>query len=424
MDNKICKNGIRPISSIISVTNPQFFRKNSVQKLLTESNLKIERLLSMGKVFLLNSFKSISFLALTLVTLLKFGNLSWGQISVYYLSLLVLQHITLFSFETFCQHSILENPSNTTSIWRDAIRVRLSIAYLLIAIVALFKIPLTLLLLATCYLILQTYNESYKVIAKLEDKINSWNLISWLSLIVTIGWILFTKTQLSFQELLLVLVATQGMRLALMCTYFYPTYPLPYLPRTDFTQLKKSGIYFLRSSIVLLNNKTPFLFGALLLGSISMSSFHLILLGTFSGCAIAHQLGLSGIIKFHEINRDAIKEYVLKMIIGGSVMGLTWVGVCLVFMNKLQMNTISPWWMIPVFIILLFTFIQLPLLYALLKVKEEENILRIFTLCVTLQTILGYWFLSQQEIVLCLWILGATAILQTLLYMKVLHRIL
>ena len=114
-----------------------------MQKLLTESNVKIELILSMGKMFLLNSFKSISFLALTLVILLKFGNLSWGQISVYYLSLLVLQYIALFSFETFCQHSILDNPAATTSIWKDAIRVRLSIAYLLIAILALFKIPLT-----------------------------------------------------------------------------------------------------------------------------------------------------------------------------------------------------------------------------------------------------------------------------------------
>ncbi len=391
--------------------------------MLLESHLKIERLLSMGKVFLLNSFKSISFLALTLVILLKFGVLSWGQISVYYVSLLVLQHIALFSFETFCQHSILNNPSETTTIWRDAIRVRLSIGYLLIAIIALLKIPLTLLLLATCYLILQIYNESYKVIAKLEDKINSWNLISWLSLIVTIGWILFTKTQLSFQELLILLVATQGMRLALLCTYFYSTYPLPYLPRTDFTQLNKSGIYFLRSTVVLLNNKTPFLFGAILLGSISMSSFHMILLWTYTGCAITHLLGTSGVLNFTEWNRDALKESVLKMVIGGTVMGLTWVGVCLFFMNKLQMNTISPWWMIPVFIILLFTSIQLPLLFALLKVKEEKNILRIFAVCVTLQTLLGYWFLSQQEIVLCLWILGVTAFLQTLLYMKVLSRI-
>jgi hypothetical protein len=79
--------------------------------------------------------------------------------------------------------------------------------------------------------------------------------------------------------------------------------------------------------------------------------------------------------------------------------------------------------MIPAFILLLFTSIQLPLLYALLKVKEEKNILRIFALCVTLQTMLGYWFLSQQEIVLCLWTLGATAILQTLLYSRVLSRI-
>lgn len=394
-----------------------------MQKLLTESNVKIELLLSMGKVFLLNSFKSFSFLALTLVILLKFGALSWGQISVYYLSLLVLQHITLFSFETFCQHSILDNPSETTTIWKDAIRVRLSIGYLLIAILALFKIPLTLLFLATCYLILQIYNESYKVIAKLEDKINSWNLISWLSLIVTIGWILFTKTQLSFQELLILLVATQGMRLAILCTYFYSTYPLPYLPRTDFTQLKKSGIYFLRSSIVLLINKTPLFFGAILLGSISMSSFHMILLWTYTGCAIIHLLGTSGVLNFTERNRDALKESALKMVIGGTVMGLTWVGVCLFFMNKLQMNTISPWWMIPVFIILLFTSIQLPLLFALLKVKEEKNILRIFAVCVTLQTILGYWFLSQQEIVLCLWLLGATAVLQTLLYTKVLNRI-
>lgn len=395
-----------------------------MQKMLLESHLKFERLLSMSKVFLLNSFKSISFLALTLVILLKFGTLSWGQISVYYLSLLVLQHITLFSFETFCQHSILDNPSETTTIWKDAIRVRLSIAYLLIAIVVLFKIPLTLLFLATCYLILQIYNESYKVIAKLEDKINSWNLISWLSLIVTIGWILFTKSQLSFQELLILLVATQGMRLALLCTYFYSTYPLPYLPRTDFTQLKKSGIYFLRSTIVLLNNKTPFLVGAIMLGSISMSSFHMILLWTYTGSTITHLLGTSGILNFTEWNRDALKKSVLKMVIGGTVMGLTGVGVCLFFMNKLQMNTISPWWMIPVFIILLFTSIQLPLLFALLKVKEEKNILRIFAVCVTLQTILGYWLLSQQEIVLCLWLLGATAVLQTLLYTKALNRIL
>ena len=394
-----------------------------MQKLLTESNLKIELFLSMGKVFLSNSFKSISFLALTLVILLKFGALSWGQISVYYLSLLVLQNIALFSFETFCQQSILENPFETTTIWQDAIRIRLSIAYLLIAIVALYKIPLTLLFLATCFLILQIYNESYKVIAKLENKINTWNLISWLSLIVTIGCILFTKTQLSFLDLLILLVASQGIRFAFLCTYFYSTYPIPFFPRTDFTQLKKSGLYFLRSSIVLLNNKTPFLFGALLLGSISMSSFHMILLWTHTGCAIIHLLGMSGVLNFTDWNRDAVRESVLKMVIVGTVMGLTWVGVCLVFMNKFQMNSISYWWMIPVFLILLFTSIQLPLLYALLKVKEEKNILRIFALCVTLQTILGYWFLSQQEIVLCLWTLGVTAVLQTLLYMKVLNRI-
>ena len=255
------------------------------------------------------------------------------------------------------------------------------------------------------------------------SKTHSWNLISWLSLIVTIAWIIFTKTQLSFHELLLVLVATQGMRLALLCTYFYPTYPLPYLPRTDFTQLKKSGIYFLRSTVVLLNNKTPFMAGAILLGSSSMSSFHMILLWTYTGCAITHLLGTSGILNFTEWNRDALKESVLKMAIIGTVTGLTWVSVCAYFMNTFQMNIVSLWWMIPVFILLLFTSFQLPLLYALLKVKEEKNILRIFTLCVTLQTVLGYWFLSQQEIVICLWTLSATAALQTFIYMKVLSRI-
>jgi hypothetical protein len=394
-----------------------------MQKMLIECNLKTRLFFSMSNLFLLNSFKSISFLGLTLVILLKFGPFTWGQISIYYLSLLILQHITLFSFETFCQHSIIENPSETTTIWQDAIRVRLSIAYLLIAIVALFKIPLTLILLTTCYLILQLYNESYKVIAKLENKINVWSLISWLSLLLSIGWILFSKTQLSFQELLILFVATQGLRLAFLCTIFHSTYPLPYLPRTDFTQLKKSGIYFLRSSIVLANNKIPFFLGAILLGSIAMSSFHMILLWVYAGCAIVHSLGLSGILNFNECNRDALKVAALKMMIGGTVMGLTWVGVCLGFLNKFQLNAISLWWMIPVFTLLLFTFIQLPLLYALLKVKEEKNILRIFAICVTLQTLLGYWFLSQQEIVLCLWLLGATAFLQTLLYMKVLSRI-
>lgn len=392
--------------------------------LQTSRETPFKQFLSAGKLLLSRSFKSFSFTALTLLILLKFGPITWSQLSLYYFLLLTMAHTSLFSFETFCQHSIEDNPTNAISIWKDAIRVRLGIALLLFALIAALKIPIAMIGMGGGWVILQLFNEAYKVAAKLNDQLTSWILSSWLSLLFLLGCLLCMKSDLDFTALLQVLLISEVIRFALLSALFYVKYPIPFLPRTDFTQLKLSGKYFLRSSIVLLNNKTPFFLGSILLGSIAMSSFHMILLWAFTGCAIIHLLGLSGILNFKECNRDALKDAALKMAIGGTVMGLAWVGICFGFMNKFQLNTISPWWMIPVFILLLFTYIQLPLLYALLKVKEEKNILRIFAICVTLQTLLGYWFLSQQEIVLCLWTLGATAILQTLLYMKALARIL
>lgn len=90
-------------------------------KMLAARCTKVEEIFSMSKLFLFKSFHSISFLALTLLIILKFGALSWGQISIYYLSLLVLQHTVLFSFETFCQHSILNHPTDAKTVWSDAI---------------------------------------------------------------------------------------------------------------------------------------------------------------------------------------------------------------------------------------------------------------------------------------------------------------
>lgn len=394
-----------------------------MQKMLVGHSGTFEEAISKGKVLLYKSFNSISFLTLTLLIILKFGALSWGQISIYYLSLLVLQQISLFSFETFCQHSILAKPTDGNTIWRDAIKVRLGIAYFLVALLTCLKIPIVNIALTAIYLILNIYNEAFKVPAKIEGKINTWSLISLIVLLGTYGWILHSKTQLQYQDLLIILTTSQSIRFILLNFLFYKEYKIPLLPRTDFTQLKMSVRYFLRSSIVLLNYKTPFFLAAFLLGAIAMSSFHLLLLWTFIGCSIAHQLGIHGVLNFNEWNREAIKVQILKMLIAGTLMGLMWVGLGIFLSNKIPFSITSPWWMIPVFIILVFTYVQLPLLHALLKEREENRIIQIYTLIILLQATLGYWFLSQQEIVLCLWILGAISVLQTLLYMKALNRI-
>lgn len=181
----------------------------------------------------------------------------------------------------------------------------------------------------------------------------------------------FQKHTFEFQELLFILTGSQSIRFLLLNFLFYQEYKIPLLPRTDFTQLRMSGKYFFKSSIVLLNYKTPFFIAAVLLGAIAMSSLHLLLLWAFVGCALVHQLGISGILTFNECNRDAIKEQFLKMGIGGTLMGLTWVGLGIGLSNKIPHATISLWWMIPIFIILLFTCVQLPLLHALLKVKKD-----------------------------------------------------
>jgi hypothetical protein len=395
-----------------------------MQKMLAISHTKFEEVISIGKVFLHKSFNSISFLTLTLLILLKFGALSWGQLSIQYLSLLVLQQTSLFSLETFCQHSILAKPTDAITIWSDAIRVRLGISCLLVALLTFLKIPIAILALTAVYLILNVYNEAFKVAAKIEDKINTWSLISWASSWVAYGWIFIIKAQIQFHDLLVILTVSQCLRFALLNIQFYQKYKVPLLPRTDFTQLRLSGSYFLRSSVVRLNYKTPFFLAVFLLGSIAMSSFHLLLLWTFVGCSIAHQLGIHGVLNFNEWNREAIKVQILKMLIVGTLMGLMWVLLGIFLSNKIPFSITSPWWMIPVFIILVFTYVQLPLLHALLKEREENRIIQIYTLIILLQATLGYWFLSQQEIVLCLWILGATAVLQTLLYMKALSRIL
>lgn len=395
-----------------------------MQKMLAVCHTKFDEVLSTGKVFLYKSFNSTSFLALSLLILLKLGALSWGQLSIYYLSLLVLQQTSLFSFETFCQHSILSNPTKAITIWSDAIRVRLGIAYLLVALLTILKIPFAVLALTAIYLILNIYNEAFKVAAKIEDKINTWSLISWTSMLGAYGWIFLSKAQLQFQDLLVILTLSQSIRFALLHFLFYQEYKVPLLPRTDFTQLKMSGGYFLRSSIVLSNYKIPFFLAAFLLGAIAMSSLHLLLLWTFAGCAIVHQLGIHGILNLGEWNRDALKEQILKMLIAGTLLGLIWVGLGFVLSTKLTYIAISPWWMLPAFIILLFTFVQLPLLHTLLKVKEEKIVLQIYTVIILLQVALGYLFLSQQEIALCLWTLGVTAVLQSFLYTKALNRIL
>ncbi|MBK7966740.1 MAG: hypothetical protein IPK10_16735 [Bacteroidetes bacterium] len=394
-----------------------------MQNMLALRMNKIEETFPKSLSFLSTSFNSISFLLLTLLILLKFEALSWGQISTYYLSLLVLQHTTLFSFETFCQHSILANPTEATTIWSDAIRVRFGIACLLVALLTILKIPFVTLSITAFYLILTIYNEAFKVAAKMEDKINSWSLISWGSILGAYGWIYFSKAQLQFLDLLVILTVSQGIRFVLLNFLFYYEYKLPLLPRTDFTQLKMSGRYFFRSSIVLLNYKIPFFFAVFLLSAIAMSSFHLLMLWTFVGYATVHQLGIHGTLNFNDWNRDALKDQSLKMLIAGTLMGLIWVGLGFVLSTKIPYAAISPWWMIPVFIILLFTCVQLPLLHALLKVKEEKKILQIYALSVFLQATFGYWFLSQQEITYCLWTLSVTAILQTLLYKKVLSKI-
>lgn len=395
-----------------------------MQKMLAFRDIKSEEIFSMGKVYLYKSFKSVSFLTLTLLILLKFGPLSWGQLSIYYLSLLVLQHTSLFSFETFCQHSILENPTKVITIWRNAISVRLGIAYLLVALLAFLKLPIVLLALTAVYLILNVYNEAFKVAAKIEDKINTWSLISWASVLGAYVWIAFLKAQLLFQDLLLILTIVQSIRFILLNYLFYQKYKIPLLPRTDFTQLKLSGSYFLRSSVVLLNYKTPFFIAAFFLGVMAMSSLHLILLWLYVGCAIIHQLGIQGIFNFNRWTRAVLKEQILKMIIVGTIVGLLWVWLGISLSNKIPFALISPWWMIPVFIILLLTWVQLPLLHALLKEQEEKTIIQIYTLIILLQAILGYWFLSQNEIGNCLWAIAFTAMLQTFSYLKSIFRIL
>lgn len=395
-----------------------------MQKMLAVRNFKLEKILSLGKEIFYNSFKSISFLILTLLIQLKFGPLSWGQLSIYYLSLIVLQHISLFSFETFCQHSIIESPAEATSIWSNAISVRLGIAYLLVALLTLIKLPFTLLAMTALYLVLNVYNEAFKVAAKIEDKINTWSLISWTSVLGAYSWIIFSSVPLLFQDLLIVLTIAQCIRFILLNYHFYWKYKIPLLPRTDFTQLKLSGSYFLRSSIVLLNYKLPFFMAAFLLGVNAMSTLHLILLWLLAGCAIIHQLGIQGIFNFNRWTQDVLKAQILKMLIVGTIAGLVWIWLGITLSIKIPFALISPWWTVPVFIILLLTWVQLPLLHALLKEQEEKKIIQIYTLIIILQAILGYWFLSRHEIGNCLWALAFTALLQTYSYLKSIFKIL
>jgi len=392
-------------------------------EIITVSSKVKSTVFTVGRSIAWNNNRSITFLLISFLIIIQRGPILWGQLALPLFSLMLLSHICTYSLTAFSFDSIRENANNAKVIWSNAIRMRLGLAIAIIAILSFFKIPFHLLGMILGFLLLQVYNESYKIPAKIEQRSKSWILLSGITGMIPILWLISVDNNFLFEELLKIILLAEIFRFVLLNISFNSKYKVPYLPQLDFTQLRLSGKYFFRSSIVLINHKSALFMAALFLPSYAMTSFHLFLFWTITGIAFANQIGMSGVLKMEECNAESVKSSLLKMLMIGSAMSLIWTLIGIQLLIAFNFTQINLWLFIPGFLMILFSYLQIPLLYALLKLNENKFIFKNYIIITSLQILVSFFTLMQGEINLCLILFALISFVQTALFRVQLQKI-
>ena len=372
-------------------------------------------------ILLLNKFRALIFykgatgisqLFISFYLVLNNGTLLWGQYIPFFLFLQAIYFISYYGFEKYAEQAILHDPFHSERTWSDAIKFRLGIAYSLLALTLLANINLYLLMCGGGWVILRLYNESFKIVARLEKQLIQWTFIEWCSAFLPLIWLYLRATNVTPLFILQIYTLSELARFIVLQFQYGRTYKIPFLPRADITQLKESTPFFVNKSIFYVNNRIIPFSGAFLLPFTLLACFHLIVYWIIFGTSLAYFIWTSDYFDFQSLSKENVTMSSLKMTIIGTLISIVWIPFGFYLEKNYLGQGIDPLLMIPCFLLLLNTFTGIPWMAALIKLKEETSLQLIFGINMLLQLCICYFTLKAGETGWCLWTICGLSIAQ------------
>ncbi len=345
----------------------------------------------------------------------RFGLLYLGQILPVYMLFYFLQYLIHFNFSYSMNTATPGQHDDLFTEWENAIRARTTIAFISVSTLFLLQIPIIILVSGFLWSLFRFYNLSYFFMPGGDAHLPHRIIIEWILHLIGLAILIVYPGIFTAEIFFNILAGLELLKFLIHSTITGVNFKFPLLPRVNFTVIQQNTSYFISSLVSFLKNKIILLPAILILPGLALGKFYMIFLWVMAGIRISYPFMKNKINSFQFLNNGEINRHSLKFTIYGSLVSFIWTcgGYFLLAATNADLYR-QPELMIPVFLISLFSFYNIPKEYLLIKYREGRNIDLMNGILLPLQIVGSVIAFSSGNSVHCFWILLITSVLYTI----------
>ncbi len=354
------------------------------------------------------------FLSLLAVIVLRYGLPAAGQLAIPFFVLHTMSQLTLFGFHGHIRHSLQLSDEAPATIWKRAIKARLSLLIITFPILFLANHTTFFILYAAIWIFSRFLNEIVLAGARFNHRLNDWMLIRTIILSGTILYLWSTDSIYNTETAFRVISYSEAAMLATLLISRVSKFPLPLIPRIDFTQLQQALPHFYAQMLFTYNYYYLMVPISLLLPLLATAEVYIQLLILSLGLVPAYIVWNDYRTGRPRMNESELTAATLALGIRGTVISFCIVTVGL-FLTETCIGDIAGMAVVlPQFIILLSHYYTIPTLHALTEEGRIHALIRLWFVFILLQGIVAFFILQSEHPNLLFPVMAVVALAQSM----------
>ncbi len=355
------------------------------------------------KQFIEQAAGPVSFFLLALVISLRQGSILWAEVFPYLVLLEVCLFISLFGLMPYLSAAWNAQPQMAAPIWSQAVRLRISLALILMTATLVLPYSMMLLIAGGSWMLFRLLNTAWKLPARTEKMTNAYRALEWMACLTPILYVLVAEGSIGADSLFAIMSLAEFVRSLVYVALFHKTFSVNPWPRIDVTQLELSFPFLLRQSAVHGYIFVPFMAGALLLPAHELPSFTLLISWLLSGWTLARACWNLRVFRPYNGSREALDASAFRMLATGTGIALVWSAAGFYMCVILGLHDSPALLMIPVFLFMTGSFTLMPVLHGLGQTFSPGNLYSVFTSGTVLQALVAVASIAYGGLLILFW---------------------
>jgi len=355
------------------------------------------------KQFIEQAAGPVNFFLLALITCLRQGSILWAEVFPYLVVLEVCLFISLFGLLPYLTEAWNAQPQMAAPIWSQAVRLRISLALILVTATLLLPYSTTLLTAGGSWMLFRLLNTAWKLPARSEKMTSAYHALEWMAGLTPVLYVLMAKESIGADKLFACMSLAELLRSLVYVAFFHKTFSVKPWPRIDATQLELSSPFLLRQTAVQGSLYVPFIAGALLVPAHELPSFTLLISWLLSGWTLARACWNLRVFRPYNGSREALDASAFRMLATGTGIALVWSGAGFYGCALLGLHDSPALLMIPVFLFMTGSFTLMPVLHGLAQTFSAGNLYSVFTSGAVLQTLVAVASIAYGGLLMLFW---------------------